>query len=175
MGYCPHGLCRAHVLPPQHGENSGSRSRLLCVCHKTLLPVSVGEHGKRRKPSKHTEFSDHGFGFRPRHSWHGAHLPAARHREAPGSRGAGCVKREGWPVGSVSPLPSAGPHTSWHSPFKPWGPFQHCGGAWGARSIWVDPFPGPMPTSWTLGPTLGSGFCPRDPASSEPIQRVKAP
>lgn len=52
----------------------------------------------------------------------------ARHWEAPGSKGRWLrLRRKVGQQAVANPLPSPGTHTSWHSPFKPWGSAQHCG------------------------------------------------
>lgn len=57
----------------------------------------------------------------------------------------------------VNPLPSPGPHTSWHSPFKPWGSAQHCGCAWVAGAPGWILYLALCPLSGHLGLLLGQG------------------
>lgn len=68
-GYYPRSLCRARVLPRE--------LRVLCeplaCAPESSSTVSTGERAGHRKPLKHAEFLDHGFGLRSCHRWHVGH------------------------------------------------------------------------------------------------------
>lgn len=135
-GYYPRSLCRARVLPRE--------LRVLCeplaCAPESSSTVSTGERAGHRKPLKHAEFLDHGFGLRSCHRWHVGH--ATGKLQDPGAltaaRGKVCLWL--WVPGH---RPGLIPHDPSHS--SP-GSLLSTVEAPGSRGVWVDLVPGAVPT-----------------------------